>query len=493
MGVALFWGGRSVVQCGVADDEEPLGLGGADSPWAHDLPIGEPAPLPAAWTAAPVAPGESRGGNQIERVVPEAPVVLAVPGAPPQRADAPTPGHRHRRAALLIGVAALFAAAVVGSQLAGGGDDATSDDDPAAAAPDSVDDGQVASTSSPSITVPRRTRLRPTTSIAEQLPPPPPEWVTSTVALDPRVAAIAAPTQLVALAGDGTLHVIDLSTGTMRSIDTGQSGTNSLVSLGASDVLLSSYSSNSVTLARGDVPPVEVAVEGGVGQVIQRAGTDEFILVPITWSPNSRDVLRLGSDAQVTLVSTGPLVQFDPWQIQFIRTTGQMIVNDAGGVYLVDENGVATRTSTGDLLSMGPNHYIVRECDESRVCAYVRIEQATGQRDVLDSAVLDQYRPWADLSSLSLSPDGTAVTYADWQNGGSTPVRRMIDLTTGTSVEVGPADQFNNQPAWAADSSGLFVLSGRRPVFYDRATGEQIPVASGLDDIAAVATSPITG
>jgi len=365
-GVALFWGGRSVVQCGVADDEEPLGLGGADSPWAHDLPIGEPAPLPAAWTAAPVAPGESRGGNQIERVVPEAPVVLAVPGAPPQRADAPTPGHRHRRAALLIGVAALFAAAVVGSQLAGGGDDPTSDDDPAAAAPDSVDDGQVASTSSPSITVPRRTRLRPTTSIAEQLPPPPPEWVTSTVALDPRVAAIAAPTQLVALAGDGTLHVIDLSTGTMRSIDTGQSGANSVVSLGASDVLLSSYSSNSVTLARADVPPVEVAVEGGVGQVIQRAGTDDFILVPITWSPNSRDVLRLGSDAQVTLVSTGPLVQFDPWQIQFIRTTGQMIVNDAGGVYLVDENGVATRTSTGDLLSMGPNHYIVVGCHDGQ-------------------------------------------------------------------------------------------------------------------------------
>ena len=203
-------------------------------------------------------------------------------------------------------------------------------------------------------------------------------------------------------------------------------------------------------------------------------------------------MLRVGSDAQATAVSTGPLVQFDPWQIQFIRTTGQMIVNDAGGVYLVDENGVATRTSTGDLLSIGPNHYIVRECDESRACPYVRIDQATGQRDVLDPAVLDEYRPWADLSALSLSPDGTAVTYSDWQNGGSTPVRRMIDLTTGTIVEVGQADQFNIQPAWAADSSGLFVLSGRRPMFYDRATGEKIPVAASgeLDDIVAVATPP---
>ncbi len=54
-----------------------------------------------------------------------------------------------------------------------------------------------------------RNRLRPTTSVADRLPAPPPEWVSSTVALHPRVAAIAAPTQLVALRRDGTLYVID--------------------------------------------------------------------------------------------------------------------------------------------------------------------------------------------------------------------------------------------------------------------------------------------
>ena len=130
-------------------------------------------------------------------------------------------------------------------------------------------------------------------------------------------------------------------------------------------------------------------------------------------------------------MSTGPLVQFDPWQIQFIRTTGQMIVNDAGGVYLVDENGVATRTSTGDLLASGRTTTSCAKCDEHAALACTsastrRPASATSST----SAVLDQYRPWADLSSLSLSPDGTAVTYFDWQNGGSTPVRRLIDLTT---------------------------------------------------------------
>ena len=109
------------------------------------------------------------------------------------------------------------------------------------------------------------------------------------------MAAIGAPTEVVALGADGTLHLIDTSTGAMRSIDTGQSGTNFVVSLGASDVMLSSYRRDNVTLVLGGVPPVQVGVDGGVAKVIQRAGTDEFILVPGTWSPDSRDVLRSGN------------------------------------------------------------------------------------------------------------------------------------------------------------------------------------------------------
>ena len=96
-------------------------------------------------------------------------------------------------------------------------------------------------------------------------------------------------------------------------------------------------------------------------------------------APESPEVVRLGSDAQPVAVSTGPLVQFDPWQIQFLETTGQMIVNDTGGVYLVDDIGAATRISTGDLVFLGPNHFVLRECDGVRVCMYVRVDQATGQ------------------------------------------------------------------------------------------------------------------
>ena len=78
------------------------------------------------------------------------------------------------------------------------------------------------------------------------------------------MAAIAAPTQLVALSRDGTLHLIDTSTGAMQSIDTGMSASNMMLSLGRSDVLLSSYDRSDVTLARVGEPPVQIDLDGGV-------------------------------------------------------------------------------------------------------------------------------------------------------------------------------------------------------------------------------------
>jgi len=487
-----------VVECGVADDVEPLPLGGGDSPWAHDLPIADPAPLPTAWATAAAEALGSPPENPLERDTPVVPLTTpADPGTPPIPTDAPTPGHRHRRTALVIGLVGLLAAVVVGSELAGGGDAPTSVDDETAASVTTAtsDTAQSGPTSAPVIKVQTRNRPGPTTSAADRLPEPPPEWVSSTVALDPRVASIAAPTQLVALSRDGTLHLIDTSTGAMQSIDTGMTTSNMMLSLGPSDVLLSSYDRSDVTLARVGEPPVSIDLDGGVARVIDGGANGGFILVPNTWTPDSRGVLRLGSDAQPVAVSTGPLVQFDPWQAQILETTGQMVVNDTGGVYLVDDIGAATRISSGDLVFLGPNHFVLRECDGALACMYVRVDQATGQRDNVDLGALDQYRQWGDPSTWSLSPDGTGVSYFDWQNGGPRPARRLVDLTTGTNVQVESADQFNAESAWAADSSGMFVIADQTIVFYDRATGGQVPVApdAGLEDIVAVATRPITG
>jgi hypothetical protein len=202
----------------------------------------------------------------------------------------------------------------------------------------------------------------------------------------------------------------------------------------------------------------------------------------------------VGPDGQVSPVSTGPLVEFDPWQLEFIDATGQMIVNDTGGVYLVDGSGAVTRVSTGDLVFNGPNHFVARECDEALTCAHVRVDHATGQRDVVELGTLGQYG-YGDPSSTSISPDGTAISYFDWTNDGGLPSQNLFELATGAEVKVVSADQYNVNTAWAADSSGMFVVVGRAIVFHDRATGQQIPISSdpGLDDIIAVAARPVSG
>ena len=485
---------------GVADDVEPLALGGDDSPWAHDLPIAEPAPLPPGWTESERSvPVEPTGRHDVapaadESSAPLRPPAFAPPDAMPAVTGAPTPEHRHRRTVLVVGLVGLLAAAVIGSQLVGRDGGGTADDADSAPGVSSAtsDSDTTDATSGPTTT--SRPRLRPTTTFGDRLPEPEPEWVAATIELDPRLAAFTTPTELVALGSDGTLHIINTATATMRSIDTDRSGLEAMMAVGAHDILLTSYSHNDVTAARVDEPLVRLDVDGGLTLVKARPGTDEFVFVPNNWDPSSPEVLELGSDRQLTRVTTGPLVQFNPWEIQFLPATGQLIVNQTGGVYVLDDAGAAVRISTGELVIVGAHHYILRECDEVLACAYVRVDQSTGQRDVIDLSTLDRYLQWGDLTSASLAPDGGAVSYFDWMNGASAPVRRLIDLSTGTNIELGTSDIYTNEPAWTVDSSGLFLVSGRTLSFYDRATATVFPVvrSAGLDDIVAVAARPLT-
>ena len=59
------------------------------------------------------------------------------------------------------------------------------------------------------------------------------------------------------------------------------------------------------------------------------------------------------------------------------------------------------------------------------------------------------------------------MTYFDWM--GIPLARRLLDLTSGTSVVVDSIDQYGNNAAWAADSSGIFIIDNRKLVLYDNA------------------------
>lgn len=472
----------------VADDVEPLPLGGEDSPWARDVPIADPSPLPTAWQSADV-----EVASEVASEPPSGGPVADAPAALVAE-PAPTPPSTHRRAVLVAGLVGLLAAAAIGSQLVRSDDHATHD--PAA---DSSEPGASATTTTadagPSTTERTRARTRTSTTVGDVLPEPVPQWELTSVALSPRLGALTVPTELVALTNNGLLYLIDVSTGSVRSIDTELPTTDVMLGIGRNDIMLGSYNRNDVLLARVGEPLTKITISGGPGQVLARPGTDEFIVVPNMYDPISPYLLRIGSDDRAARMVDGPMLDVNPWEIKFLPATGELIVNDSGGVYVIDETGQATRVSTGDLAILGANHYLVRECGDTRDCGYVRIDQHTGERVTVDLPDIEQARRYGDLSSAALSPDGTALSYYDWSATDGSPSRRLFDFATGTDIEVAPSDQYG-LPGWAPDGSGLFVVDGRGIAFFDRATGELAHIAPDtvLDSrIVAVAVRPVSG
>jgi len=300
--------------------------------------------------------------------------------------------------------------------------------------------------------------------------------------------SMTVPTQIIVLNAEGILHVIDVPTGVLRSIDTGVGPSNLAVIVGDRAIAVTSYSGGDVTLVNTDGAVYDVDVPGGAGQILARPGTNDFVIAPSNWSQNTPPPnYLLAADGTITV--SGPLDEYGLWGVQYLRATGEAIVNDSGGTYGINADGAARRLSTGDLIAVGQNHILVRECDEVLACQYVRIGE---DRQVVTAPDLDEYRTFD--ATMSLSPDGTLMTYFDWM--GAPPLaRRLLDLESGTSAVVDSIDQYGNNASWAGDSSGLFIIDNRKLVLYDTSTGERIEVAPGVDlgAIVAVASRPLVG
>src|SRR6187549_2704696 len=125
--------------CGVDDDVvRDLGLGGEDSPWAHDVPASPAPPLPDAWTrvepprdpSPTIDAGWARGAapDSAPDTAPDPTTTTGIGVDAPPAVDedtdriAPAPGHR-RRPAMIVGAIALVGLAAVGTSMVLGGSD----------------------------------------------------------------------------------------------------------------------------------------------------------------------------------------------------------------------------------------------------------------------------------------------------------------------------------------------------------------------------------
>ncbi len=469
----------------MADDIEPLPWG-EDSPWARDVPIPPPPLFPATWT-----------GRRDDRIVasndrrPAGPDVDSVP-AGSGSFGAPLSG---RRRLALGGVLGVVAVAALGSQLIGGGEGRPGG---VRAGVNDVAtiDSQVWFPDSESPPPPSRLPAPSTAHssdgaaiAAATLPEPEPQWVASQAELSPAMQAFSSPTEVIALNDIGTLISIAIPSGEVHTIDTERSSETTLV-LGTQAIVLQSFVGGGSTFAYVDRPLERLDVPTGIGSVSRRPGLDEFVVMSNQVSPSSTGrPFLLAGDGTLTELFDQPFVDAGPGGVQFLPT-GEVVVQDAGGLYVVDTSGTSRRLTTGDLIAIGANHYVLRECADNRVCTYLRVDVTTGESSPVSLDLSDRY------GGGSVSPDGSALSYVEY--GGEAPLQRIVDLDTGVVTELDTARSYDYffgsaESIWAADSSGVFAINNTQVVFFDRSTGEATPVAPNDDfgDIVAVVARPL--
>ncbi|MCW3818565.1 hypothetical protein ONA91_29415 [Micromonospora sp. DR5-3] len=136
---------------------------------------------------------------------------------------------------------------------------------------------------------------------------------------------------------------------------------------------------------------------------------------------------------------------------------GYPLVAATGGVYSLRPDGVH-RITTGEVLAVGPRHWLARECDERLRCGTVLIEQRDGARRAVPLR-LDE----SEVSRGLISPDGTRAAIWVTASGGTSRFH-LLDLRSGRNVLVDLAADpgfFQQRMAWSPDGRWLFVAGSQ--------------------------------
>jgi hypothetical protein len=393
---------------------------------------------------------------------------------PLQAGEGPQP-RRLRPVAVVAAVAAVAVAATVVGFVAGRSDGSD----------ESAPSRTTAPTTTPADTIAgepvERTDLP---AAAERLIASVPEQIE----LPPPVAAISAPTEVVALSRTGLLHTISLPSGRVRTIDL-DSSSASPVADGFSALTVSPDAAavgavgSRVVIAPRSGAPVAIGLEGdpGSGRNVEgwiRAGegSTQFVVASHPAQGGAAGFSLVGLDGAVDAPPDFP----DPSQYRpGPPLQGELVVNDAGGAYRIAPDGTSTRIEDGVVHASDERHRLVRECDEHQRCSTAVVGVVDGTRRVIDPSVLQEL----PLVNGFLSPDGSALALL--RSGPQEQERVILDLDIGEVAAV-PSDTWLAGSTWAGDGSGVFDLAQGQLRFLDRATGETVTLAEELGPFVSI-------
>ena len=303
------------------------------------------------------------------------------------------------------------------------------------------------------------------------------------IELPAAVAAISAPTEVLVLSSNGLLRTLSLPSGRVRTIDLTASDASFVDGSGAivvaPDAAAVGISPFRMVVVPRSGDPVDVSLEVGtelggnnvMGWIRGDDGSTRFVVG--VFSPGGSAGWRtVGTDGEAVELPEGVIPDGSR---PASAPQGDLVVNDAGGAYRVTADGTSQRIEDGVVLAHNGRHRLVRECDESQRCSTVVVSEADGVRRVVDPAVLPDDFELA--FGIDLSPDGSAASVEHSGPQGQL-TRVIVDFDTGEVASVVSGRLVGS--AWAADSSGVFIVVDGELRFLDRATGELVAFAKEL-------------
>ncbi len=315
------------------------------------------------------------------------------------------------------------------------------------------------------------------------------------LALPAEVAAISEPTEVLMATSDGLLHTLSLPSGVVRSVPVvidDPSFFRGQPIVVAPDAAAFATGTGMVIVPREGSSVVTVDADrfgdtGGVGglEVVgwepAPDGTTRFLVA--NYGPNDMTWYSVGLDGSAEAEGDDARLarSFDT-----IRPPdGTTFVNDAGGVYAVDDVGFTRRIDDGVLRAVSASSMLIRQCTPELDCGDVLVDRATGESQPIAPGILPDELQFNGFG-LDLAPDGSAVSAL--VSGPSSQDLVVIDLVTGDRVQ-SSNQSFSRGSLWAADSSGVFgpTLDGNGIEFLDRASGMAVPFADEVGPITSVA------
>jgi len=444
------------------DSEDPHAATG-ESVWSSDdLPVREE-PLEIVWERRRIDAAE--------------PITLQPLHNEPAPDTDPSAGRSLGSKLVIAGAALAIVAVVIGLVTRGGGGDES-------ASPQTT-------VVPPASSLPTTAQTVPSTTTA---PPSNGAVVPVDVPLPAAVAAIQAPTEIIALTSDGTALTLSLPSGVLRSVAVGDTEQSNSMFFGGGDIVvapeaaaLGMVGSTYVILPRTG-PPIDVDRDlfgddiGGLNAIGWQLADDGTARFTVAVYPNSNSNVRFVSVGLTGDVRELAAQAYGTFGSSLGTPDGGWIVNDAGGAYEVDSQGRSVRIDDGTVYAAAGDHRIVRTCDEQRQCSTAVVTVSTGERRTLDAELLpDDFdeMTWG----MSLSPDGGAVATT---RSRSTQERVLVDFESGEVTTIAP-NNWAQASAWAADSSGVFGISsdGLGLQFIGR-SGETVSFGEDLGPIVAI-------